>query len=1016
MKNTDIKTYYCPMKCEGEKTYDGPGDCPVCGMHLVPTGSQHNQQGHSHSHHHPHSNDGKPGDDIWYCPMKCEGEKTYDKPGKCPVCGMNLVKKGEKQAGMNGHQHAFVMAPQKTGKTYFCPMKCEGDKTYDEPGKCPVCGMNLKETNTETSGNGKPSFAMMPKQDGDLWYCPMKCEGEKTYNEKGKCPVCGMNLVPVGSKPHTHSGSHTHHEHQHHKDTKAGDQMYYCPMKCEGDKTYDEPGDCPVCGMHLIPVGEKMKMLEHKAHVHKKDNEGKYYCPMQCEGDKTYDEPGDCLICGMHLNKIESASKASQTETVYTCPMHPKVKQDHPGSCPKCGMDLVPEKQQKKSDTEKAYLKMAKKFWVALAFTVPVFIIAMSGMVNFLNLESLAPKKVWSWIEFALSTPVVFYAGWDFFKRGYSSVRRRSPNMWTLISLGVGAAYIFSVLALIIPGIFPDQFKDNQGNVHVYFEASAMILTLVLVGQAMELRAHNKTNSAIKALLDLVPPLAHVLRNNQEEDIPLEDVQAGDTLIVKPGEKVPVDGTLIKGEATIDESMITGESIPVDKSLEDKVTGGTINGKTTFRMKAEKVGSDTLLSQIIDMVNQASRTRAPIQNIADTVAKYFVQIIVSVALITFALWAIWGPEPAYVYAFVNAVSVLIIACPCALGLATPMSVMVGTGRGAQSGVLVKEARAIEEMNKVDTLIVDKTGTLTEGKPKLKRYKSFGKLSDEEVLQLAASIDANSEHPLADAIVKGAKEKKIRLFEVDNFESVSGKGVHAVYKGKKTGLGNQRFLKEFGVRPDKTVADTVEKWQSEGQTVMFLVTDHTVEGIISVADSIKESTAKAIKALHHMGVKIHMLTGDNQFTAKTVAEELNLDSYTAECLPEDKYKKVKELQEQGRIVAMAGDGINDAPALTQANIGIAMGTGTDIAMQSAEITLVKGDLNGIVRARELSHKVMRNIKQNLFFAFVYNALGVPIAAGILFPFFGILLSPVIAATAMSFSSVSVISNALRLRKQ
>ncbi|MBN1387882.1 MAG: copper-translocating P-type ATPase, partial [Bacteroidales bacterium] len=551
--------------------------------------------------------------------------------------------------------------------------------------------------------------------------------------------------------------------------------------------------------------------------------------------------------------------------------------------------------------------------------------------------------------------------------------------------------------------------------VHLYFEAAAVILTLVLLGQVLELRAHSKTNSAIKALLNLVPPVARVIRIGEETEIPLEEVQEGDILRVRPGEKIPVDGMVTTGNAVVDESMITGEPIPVDKSPNDKVTGGTMNWNTSFEMKAEKVGEDTLLAQIIEMVNQASRSRAPIQKLADVVAKYFVQIVVGVAIITFTIWAIWGPEPAYVYAFVNAIAVLIIACPCALGLATPMSIMVGSGRMAQAGVLVKDARAIEEMNKVDTLIIDKTGTITEGKPALKSFHSFGDLSEKDILTIAASVDANSEHPVAEAIVKGVKGKGIQLKKIEQFEAVTGKGVKGMIDDKKIGLGNSLLVNDFGARLSKEHQEMVKEWQLTGQTVMFLLINNKVEGIISVDDTIKASSAKAIQELQSMGIKVHMLTGDNEFTARAVAEELKLDGFEADCLPDDKFRKVKELQTKGQKVAMAGDGINDAPALEQADVGIAMGTGTDIAMQSAEITLVKGDLDGIVRARELSHKVMRNIKQNLFFAFVYNSLGVPVAAGVLFPFFGILLSPIIAAAAMSFSSVSVISNALRLKR-
>jgi len=877
------------------------------------------------------------------------------------------------------------------------------------------------------------------------YYCPMKCEGEKVYDSPGDCPVCNMHLVPVGTNGQKHEHKHNEHhhaEHGHqshvgHDHNHPDDQgVFSCPMKCEGDKTYDEPGDCPVCGMHLVPEGGNAEHLQknhshthdhsqehhhghdHSGHTHDHEKPGKpgavYYCPMRCEGDKTYDKPGDCPKCGMHL--IEEKKASASKDVIYTCPMHPEIKQDHPGDCPKCGMTLVPEKGEEVSEEELAYKKMAKRFWIAVGFSLPVLLISMSDYVSFIDFDAIAPRKFWNWVQFILTTPVVFYSSWIFFKRGWASVRRRSPNMWTLISIGVGAAYLFSVFALIFPGVFPKQFFDESGNVHLYFEAAAVILSLVLLGQVLELRAHSKTNSAIKALLNLVPPVARLIRNGEEVEVPLEEVEPGDLLRVRPGEKIPVDGSITEGNAIIDESMITGEPVPAEKFVNDKVTGGTINGKTSFVMKAEKVGSDTLLSQIIEMVNEASRSRAPIQQLADVVAKYFVQIVIAIALITFAVWAIWGPSPAFVYAFVNSVAVLIIACPCALGLATPMSIMVGTGRAAQSGVLVKDARAIEEMDKVNMIIVDKTGTLTEGRPSLNNYKSLGALTDEQVLQMAASVDANSEHPIAEAIVKGAKEKEVQLMELDDFEAVAGKGVIAKHGGRKVGLGNFRLLKDLKAKLSDKDNSLVKEWQKTGNTVMFLIIDERIEGIVSVSDKIKESSHKAIKALHKLKVKIYMLTGDNEYTAKTVADELNLDGFVADCLPEDKYKKVKEFQDKGFVVAMAGDGINDAPALAQANIGIAMGTGSDIAMQSAEITLVKGDLNGIARAKDLSSKVMRNIKQNLFFAFVYNSLGVPVAAGILYPFFGLLLSPVIAAAAMSFSSVSVISNALRLKRQ
>jgi Cu2+-exporting ATPase len=833
----------------------------------------------------------------------------------------------------------------------------------------------------------------------------------------------------VSNGQQQNSGNHSHCDDKHnccgHKNKLEHSSIlpnkeagYFCPMKCEGEKIYYTPGNCPVCNMKLVPISEPTKNLhqfEHKKSSLLVSASGReqYYCPMQCEGDKTYEKPGDCPVCGMHLKKVEGASSS---EIIYTCPMHHKIKQGKPGTCPKCSMNLVQEINQVSDEEEEAYKKMAKKFWVALGFTIPVFVIVMSGLFSFLHLKAIASMNFWNWAQMILTTPVVFYSSWNFFKRGWSSIRRWSPNMWTLISVGVGATYLFSFFSLLAPDLFPVQFKDSQGNIHLYFETASIILTLILMGQVLEIKAHNKTNSAIKALFSLVPPIARIIRNEHEEEIALEQVKVGDILKIKPGEKIPVDGIITDGSAVIDESMITGEPMPAEKNKNDKVTGGTINGNTSFIMKAQKVGADTLLAQIIELVNEACRSKAPIQKLADVVAKYFVLTVIIIAGITFGIWAIFGPEPAYVFAFVNAVSVLIIACPCALGLATPMSIMVGTGRSAQSGVLIKDARAIEEMSKVDTLIIDKTGTITEGRPSLRNYKSCGHYSDEEILQIASSLDSHSEHPVAKAIVRGAYENKIEIKKADNFQAITGKGVQALFEGKKAGFGNIRLMKDFAAQIPDDKKKLIEDWQLTGQTVMFLNIENKIEGIVSVADTIKKTSEKAIKTLQKMGIKVYMLTGDNEFTAKSVAKEMNLDGYKSDCLPEEKYREVKKLQKKGHIVAMAGDGINDAPALAQANIGIAMGTGSDIAMQSAEITLVKGDLSGIVRARDLSIKVMHNIRQNLFFAFVYNALGVPIAAGILFPLFGILLSPVIAAAAMSFSSVSVISNALSLRRK
>ena len=733
---------------------------------------------------------------------------------------------------------------------------------------------------------------------------------------------------------------------------------------------------------------------------------------MHCEGDKTYDEPGDCPVCGIDLVKEQNLSATSKEQ--WTCPMHPEIVKDEAGSCPICGMDLVPMKPDLSAE-EKTYKKLLKKFWIATAFTLPIFLIAMSEMFNNNPLFDIMEQKYWNWIQFALSIPVVFYATWMFFERAYKSIKTWNLNMFTLIGIGAGVAWLFSVIGMLFPDVFPSQFKTESGAVHVYFEAATVILTLVLLGQLLEARAHSKTNSAVKELLKLAPNKAIKIVDGEEVEVSIDEIELSDILKVKPGDKIPVDGVITEGNTSIDESMITGEPIPVNKALDDKVSSGTINGNQSFLMKAEKVGSDTLLSQIIHMVNDASRSRAPIQNLADKVSGYFVPVVVIISVITFIVWAIWGPEPAYVYALVNAIAVLIIACPCALGLATPMSVMVGVGKGAQNGVLIKNAEALEKMDKVNTLIVDKTGTITEGKPTVETVGAFNDaLSEKEALQYIVSLNTNSEHPLAEATVKYGKEHSAEILKSVDFSAVTGKGVEAKIDGKNVALGNPKMMEYAKSAITSTMKDEAKTYQKQGKTVSYLAIDKTVVGYVVIGDKIKETSAKAIKALQGKGIDVIMLTGDNHDTAQAVASELNLADFKASMLPEDKLKEVEKLQENGKVVAMAGDGINDAPALAKSDVGIAMGTGTDVAIESAMITLVKGDLNGIVKARNLSDSVMKNIKQNLFFALIYNTLGVPIAAGVLFPFFGILLSPMIAALAMSFSSVSVIANALRLR--
>ena len=757
---------------------------------------------------------------------------------------------------------------------------------------------------------------------------------------------------------------------------------------------------------------------DHSNHHSKKDKKpkgkgtGVFYCPMHCEGDKTYDEPGDCPVCGMDL--VEEQNFNSVASTQWTCPMHPEIIEDGPGSCPKCGMDLVPL-QPNLSAEEKTYNKLRKKFWIAVAFTLPIFLIAMSEMIPDNPLYDIWGQKCWNWVQLILSIPVVFYATWMFFERAYKSIRTWNLNMFTLIGIGAGIAWLFSAFGMLFPDFFPAQFKTEFGTVHVYFEAATVILTLVLLGQLLEARAHSSTNSAVKELLKLAPNKAIKVVDGQEVEVSIDKIELGDILKVKPGDKIPVDGVVTEGDTSIDESMITGEPIPVDKSIDDKVSSGTINGNQTFLMKAEKVGSDTLLSQIIHMVNDASRSRAPIQNLADKVSAYFVPAVVIISVITFMVWVFWGPEPAYVYALVNAIAVLIIACPCALGLATPMSVMVGVGKGAQNGVLIKNAEALEKMNDVDTLIIDKTGTITEGKPTVEKIGTFGgTFSENDILQYIVSLNSNSEHPLAEATMKFGKEKGVEILKSDTFSAVTGKGVEGNVSGKRVALGNFRMMEFSNAQISPEMEEEAKTYQSQGKTVSYLAVDDVVSGYVVISDKIKETSVKAINTLQEKGIAVIMLTGDNHDTAQAVAKELNLADFKAGMLPEDKLREVEHLQREGKVVAVAGDGINDAPALAKSDVGIAMGTGTDVAIESAMITLVKGDLHGIVKARNLSQIAMRNIKQNLFFALIYNTLGVPIAAGVLFPFFGILLSPMIAALAMSFSSVSVIANALRLR--
>lgn len=779
-------------------------------------------------------------------------------------------------------------------------------------------------------------------------------------------------------------GDHPHHHHDH---------RTYTPFALAPGQARD-----PVCGMTVDIATTKFR-AEHAGATY-------YFCSEHCERRFVADPD-------RFVKPEEPPPKpAPQKSVIYTCPMHPEIRQPGPGNCPICGMALEPEVTSAEEAPNPELADMTRRFWIGLVLSLPVVTLETAG--HFLNLHALIGPKSANWIQFVFATPAVLWAGWPFFERGARSVVARNLNMFTLIAMGTGVAWLYSAVATLAPGLFPPAFRGPDGSVAIYFEAAAVITVLVLLGQVLELRARERTSNAIKALLGLAPKTARRIREDKtDEEVSLESIAVGERLRVRPGEKVPVDGAILEGHATIDESLVTGESLPVGKDQGAKVIAGTLNQSGSFVMRAEKVGADTVLAQIVQMVANAQRSRAPVQRLADQVSAWFVPLVIAVAVLAFVAWATFGPEPRFTFAIVAAVSVLIIACPCALGLATPMSIMVGVGRGAQSGVLIKNAEALERMEKIDTLVVDKTGTLTEGKPKLVAVRTFEGLGEDELLRLAASLERASEHPLAGAIVSEALERKLELTEPSGFEATAGKGVTGEVEGRKLVIGNPGFLKEAGISTTDLLREANEL-RKEGATVIFAGIDGKAAGLLAVADPVKQGAADAIKALKADGVRVVMVTGDNQVTAQAVARKLNIGEVKAGVLPANKSAEVEALRAQGRRVAMAGDGVNDAPALAAADVGIAMGTGTDVAMESADVTLLKGDLKGILRARLLSEKTMRNIRQNLFFAFIYNALGVPVAAGVLYPAFGILLSPVIAAAAMSLSSVSVIGNALRLR--
>ncbi len=833
----------------------------------------------------------------------------------------------------------------------------------------------------------------------------MPSEMNEHVKTREKDPVCGM---PVDSERAAAQSAHD------------GKTFYFCCQSCatkfaaEPQKYLDAAAVSTRKNDFVVPLAETESSKTVSTRLEPKPKQrpaAEYICPMDPEVRQ--DHPGACPKCGMALEPAVPVQPESRVE--YTCPMHPEIVRSAPGACPICGMALEPRDVVADQEENPELVSMTRRFWVGVALTVPILALAMSDMIPGQPLQNILSPHETGWTELLLATPVVLWAGWPFFERGWASIVNRSLNMFTLIALGTGTAYVYSMVAILFPGIFPDSFRVMGGSVPIYFEAAAAITTLVLLGQVLELRARSRTSAAIRSLLKLSPKTARLVRaDGTEIDVPVEHINAGDSLRVRPGEKVPTDGVIIEGESSVDESLMTGEPIPVEKSTGAKVIGGTVNGTGTFVMRAERVGSETLLSQIVRMVSEAQRSRAPVQKLADRVSGYFAPAVILVAILTFIVWAIYGPEPRMAHALLNAVAVLIIACPCALGLATPMAIMVGTGRGALAGILVKNAEALEILETVDTLVVDKTGTLTEGRPRVTSVIPAAGWDDKQVLRFAATLERGSEHPLAGAILAETKERDVEMGSLTSFQSQTGKGVTGKVDGRSAVLGNRALFAEMNLAIGK-LEETAKTLEADGQTVMFVAVDGAPIGTIGVADPVKSTTAEALAKLHRDGIRIIMLTGDSRTTAESVAHKLGIDQVHAEILPGQKSDIVKQLQSEGYIVAMAGDGVNDAPALTQANVGIAMGTGTDVAIESAGITLLRGDLRGISRARTLSRATMHNIRENLFFAFVYNSVGVPIAAGVLYPFFGLLLSPILASAAMTFSSVSVIMNALRLRK-